>query len=172
MPPVTPTLSSSAALEVVVTTTFNAVNGDEVGIITTLGFQCIKFSGNSGYGLSQWQTTLQCNVVSHCLIPYLEWSLNFNLHALSPCYIVPRFPVKISRNVSWISLQWRIISTMMSQITSVSIVYLIFCSGADQRKYQSPASLAFVSGIHRWPVNSPHKGPVTRKMFSFDDVTY
>ena len=25
-------------------------------------------------------------------------------------------------------------------------------------------------GIHRWPVNSPHKGPVTRKMFPFDDV--
>ena len=27
-----------------------------------------------------------------------------------------------------------------------------------------------VWGIHRWPVNSPHKGPVTRKFFSFDDV--
>ena len=27
-----------------------------------------------------------------------------------------------------------------------------------------------VRGIHRWPVNSPHKGPVTRKMFPFDDV--
>ena len=26
------------------------------------------------------------------------------------------------------------------------------------------------AGIHRWPVNSPHKGPVTRKMFPFDDV--
>ena len=25
-------------------------------------------------------------------------------------------------------------------------------------------------GIHRWPVNSPHKGPVTRKMFPLDDV--
>ena len=25
-------------------------------------------------------------------------------------------------------------------------------------------------GIHRGPVNSPHKGPVTRKMFPFDDV--
>ena len=28
----------------------------------------------------------------------------------------------------------------------------------------------FVSGIHRWLVNSPHKGPVTWKMFPFDDV--
>ena len=41
---------------------------------------------------------------------------------------------------------------------------------ADQRKYQNSASLAFVRGIHQWPVNSPHKGPVTRKMFPFDDV--
>ena len=37
-------------------------------------------------------------------------------------------------------------------------------------EYQSSLSLAFVQGIHRWPVNSPHKWPVTRKMFSFDDI--
>ena len=45
-----------------------------------------------------------------------------------------------------------------------------FIQDADQRKHQSSASLAFVWGIHRWPVNFPHKGPVTRKMFPFDDV--
>ena len=44
------------------------------------------------------------------------------------------------------------------------------CSGTDQRKHQSSASLASVRGIHRWPVNSLHKGPVTWKMFPFDDV--
>ena len=38
------------------------------------------------------------------------------------------------------------------------------------RKHQSSASLAFVWEIHRGPVNSPHKWPVTRKMFRFDDV--
>ena len=38
------------------------------------------------------------------------------------------------------------------------------------KKHQSSASLVFVWGIHRWPVNSPHKGPVTRKMLPFDDV--
>ena len=38
-----------------------------------------------------------------------------------------------------------------------------------RRSKKSSASLAFVRGIHRWPVNSPHKGPVTRKMFPFDD---
>ena len=57
-----------------------------------------------------------------------------------------------------------------SQITSLTIVYSIIYSDADQRKHQSSASLAFVRGIHRGPVNSPHKWPVTRKMFPFDDV--
>ena len=61
-------------------------------------------------------------------------------------------------------------TTMASQITSLVVVYSIVYSGADQRKHQSSASLAFVRGIHRWPVNSPHEGPVTQKMFPFDDV--
>ena len=56
--------------------------------------------------------------------------------------------------------------SMTSQITSITIVY----SAVYQRKHQSSASLAFVRGIHRGPVNSPHKWPVTRKMFPFDDV--
>ena len=56
------------------------------------------------------------------------------------------------------------------QITSLTIVYSTVYSGADQSKHQSSASLAFVWGIHRGPVNSPHKWPVTRKMFPFDDV--
>ena len=63
-----------------------------------------------------------------------------------------------------------IMSAIASQITSLTIVYSTVCSGIDQRKHQSSASLAFVQGIHRWPVNSPHKWPVTRKMFPFDDV--
>ena len=63
-----------------------------------------------------------------------------------------------------------IMSTLASQITGVSMVCSTVCSGADQRKHESSASLAFVGGIHRWPVNAPHKEPVTRKMFPFDDV--
>ena len=54
--------------------------------------------------------------------------------------------------------------------TSLTIVYSNVYLDADQRKHQSSASLAFVWGIHRGPVNSPHKWPVTRKMFPFDDV--
>ena len=63
-----------------------------------------------------------------------------------------------------------IMGTITSQITSLMIVYLTVYSDADQRKHQSSTSLAFVRGIHRRPVNSPHKGPVMRKMFPFDDV--
>ena len=59
---------------------------------------------------------------------------------------------------------------LASQITSLTIVFSAVYSGEDQRKHQSSASLAFVLGIHRWPVNSPHKWPVTRKMFPLDDV--
>ena len=63
-----------------------------------------------------------------------------------------------------------IMSMMSSQITGISIVCSTVGSDADQRNHQSSASLAFVRGLHRWPMNSPHKGPVTRKMYSFDAV--
>ena len=63
-----------------------------------------------------------------------------------------------------------IMGTIELQITSLTIVYSSVYSGANQRKHQSSASLAFVRGIHRWPVNSPHKWLVTRKMLPFDNV--
>ena len=63
-----------------------------------------------------------------------------------------------------------LMSALASQITGVSIVFSIVCSGADQRKHQSSASLALVREIHWWPVVSPHKGSVTRKMFTLDDI--
>ena len=58
------------------------------------------------------------------------------------------------------------ICPMASPITSLTVVYSTVHPDADQRKHQSSAPLAFVWG----PVNSPHKGPVTRKMYPFDDV--
>ena len=64
-----------------------------------------------------------------------------------------------------------VIMTMLaSQITSLPVVCSIVYSDVNQRKHQSSASLAFVREIHRGPVNFPHKWPVTRKMFPFDDV--
>ena len=59
---------------------------------------------------------------------------------------------------------------MAIQITGLSIVRSPVGSATDQRKYQSSTLLVFVQGIHRWPVISPHKRPVTRKMFPFQDV--
>ena len=87
-----------------------------------------------------------CNVISQINV--------FPLKCLKLCFLYPDV----------------IMSAIASQITGVAIVYSTFCSGADQRKHPSSASLAFVRGIHRWPVNSARKGPVTRKMFPFDDV--
>ena len=69
-----------------------------------------------------------------------------------------------------ISVQWSHNERDGVSITSLTIVYLIVYSGADQRKHQSFALLDFVRGIHRWSVNPPHKWPVTRKCFPFDDV--
>ena len=77
-----------------------------------------------------------------------------------------------SASVSNICLHYNdvIMGAIASQITSLTIVYSIVYSDADQRKHQSSASLVFVRGNHRGPVNSPHKWPVTRKMFPFHDV--
>ena len=73
---------------------------------------------------------------------------------------IPKFIQHIYHNeigliitVKW--MQWRL-----------TIVYSTVYLGADRRKHQSSASLTFVRGIHRWPVNSPHKGPVTRENVS------
>ena len=97
---------------------------------------------------------------------------------------LPSLMTCIYRNIIIIVLYWRdwclvlflahyndvIMGAIASQITSITIVYWTVYSDADQRKHQSPASLLFVRGIHRGPANSPHKWPVTRKMFPFDDV--
>ena len=92
--------------------------------------------------------------------------------------VAGEFPAQMASNVEKFPFHWHtrvsyhysdvIMSEMASQITGVSIVYLAVCSGADQRKHQSSASLVIVQGIHRWPVN--YKGPVMRNIIPFDDV--
>ena len=89
----------------------------------------------------------------------IKWSLNWD-----------EIPRNVIRHSSLCHFDDVIMSTIASQITSLTIVYSAIYSCADQSKHQSSASLAFVWGIHRGPVNSPHKWPVTRKMFPFDDV--
>ena len=65
-----------------------------------------------------------------------------------------------------------IMGVMASQITSLTIVHSTIYLEANQRKHQTSASLAFVQGIHRWPVNSPYKWPVTQKMFHLMTSSY
>ena len=85
-------------------------------------------------------------------------------------------PSEIIQNGRWVCFKFLlhysdvIMGVMASQITSLTIVYSTVYPGANQRKHQSSASLAIVRRIHRWPVHSPNKGPVTRKIFPFDDV--
>ena len=99
-----------------------------------------------------------------CLVEILVGNIKIYLYFISFAGIAMEQVVQILHysNV--------IMSAMASQITSASIVYSTVCSGADQRKHQGFASLAFVRGIHRWLVDSPRKGQVTWKMFPFDDV--
>ena len=121
-------------------------------IILTLTYHCIHAATIKPYQDLAW----------YCLS---RWRLDMSIHTLLPQWCIP---------VTLITLLFHyndvIMSTMASQITSLTIVYSIAYLSADQRKHQSSAILAFVRGIHRRPVNSPHKRSVTRNMFPFDDV--
>ena len=106
-------------------------------------------------------------------------------HKLSPRAFIKGVPTKARHwvlhsstfSIAWIGklmvnlLAWTLVllvphyndvimSTMTSQVTSLTIVYLAMYSGTEQRKHQRSTSQAFVRGIHWWLVNSPHKGPV------------
>ena len=76
----------------------------------------------------------------------------------------------VNESFSWHHYNDVMMGATASQITSLTKFYSTVYLSADQRKHQSSTSLAFVREIHQWPVNSPHKAPVTRKMFPFDDV--
>ena len=63
-------------------------------------------------------------------------------------------------------------SAIASQITSITIVYWTVDSDADQRKHKSSASLGFWAGNSPGTGEFPHKWPVTRKIFPFDDIMW
>ena len=94
----------------------------------------------------------------------LKISITQTLLSLKVLEIINRLSTTMEMYLTlYIMYSDAIITGMASQITSLTIVYSIVCLGTDLRKHQSSTSLAFVWGIHRWPVNSPHKGPVTQK---------
>ena len=126
--------------------------------------------------------TVSCNVwaryfcVEFHIYP-LIFPTEYLAHTLKDIQFIERWQFKNSRIYEPVSVLRRpqhyddvIMTAIASQITSITIVYSTVYSSAHKRKHQSPASLAFVQGFHRGPVNSPHKWPVTRKMFPFDDV--
>ena len=115
-----------------------------------------------------------------------EGNVSLNTHDINPLVVFENFDIwnqnyishgKINTSLFQALFQLSALhysdvirSAMASQITSLVIVYSTVYWGADQRKHKSSASLAFEMGIHRWSVNSPHKGPATQNMFPFDNV--
>ena len=139
-----------------------------------------KISNRQNIGpwkIKRWIKSCLC----YTQYPHINGSLS--VHCICTFYLLQ---YQISYTVNWVIVSLYnslslfryqainycdvIMGAVASQITSLTIDYSILYSDADQRKHQSSASLAFVRGIHRGPVNSPHKWPVTRKMFPFDDV--
>ena len=95
-------------------------------------------------------------------------SINIILNILPPTWFnVITILMLPSYRSKWFKHHYNdvIMGAIASQITSLTIVYSTVYSGADQRIHKSYASLAFVWGIHRGLVNSPHQWPVTRKCF-------
>ena len=79
-----------------------------------------------------------------------------------------------SRQQEWItevSLQWRHNEHhSVSNHQSLDCLLIHLFSRTWKIHIKNSASLAFVRGIHWWPVDYPHKWPVTRKIFPFYDV--
>ena len=104
----------------------------------------------------------------HCFAPNKRYHLNCApcmVHGFDSCFLVWN-----THGCNTWTLQWRHNGRDSVSNHQPRECLLIRLIRQDQRKHQSSASLAFVRGIHRRPVNSPHKGPVMRKMFPFDDV--
>ena len=127
--------------------------------------------------LCNWKSCLLCymkDVVLHCSI-FFKWNKLVRVRVRVRVHQHDKSKIGLTEFKVWPVLYHYndvIMGLIASQITSLTIVYSTVYSDVDQRKHQSSASLAFVRGIHRGPVNSPHKWPVTRKMFPFDDIFY
>ena len=150
--------------------------------ILTFSFKNMRLKVSSA---KRWPICLGLNVLSEMDISFRHklfinqkesWSegLVINIWYISHIKRVQFSNVMLRQQVHspieawWCAYHYSVIlGSIASQITSLTIVYWSVYSGADQRKHQSSA---FVRGIQRTPVTSPHKGPVTRKMFLFDDV--
>ena len=122
--------------------------------------------------------SIRCHCRFFLIIPHIDglvWDCSSCSLALADRYIAAEFRVDVRTCVylhmhRFLYYDDVIMGAMASQIISLTIVYSTVYSYTDQRIHQSSASLAFMRGIHLGPVNSPHKWPITREMFPFDDV--
>ena len=125
-------------------------------------FSWIFVSTSSDFQKSTWHLRIS---------DYIHVVASYILRYTTEVYCIPSKSVGVHCvNQQWTHYSDVIMNAMASQFTSLAIIYSTVYSNADQRKHQSSASLAFVREFHRWSVNSPHKGTVTRTMFPFDDV--
>ena len=116
-----------------------------------------------------------------CILHYLLRNV-FSLFQGWPC--VGFDVILLKPHISWLQYDLTGTGSDHANVITVTSWWVRWClksptsplftepliQGTDHRKHQSSASLFFVWQIHRWPVISSHKGPVTRKMFSFHDV--
>ena len=122
--------------------------------VTRLPLQQHAQNGNIWNAVENWYEKCTYSFVFLKLLDIIQWNHGqLHVSCLAP-----------------ISYQGRHNECKDVSITGVSIFCSTFCPGAHQRKYQSSAWLAFVRGSHRWHVNSPQKGQVTRKSFPYHDV--
>ena len=122
--------------------------------------------------IHQWLVAWLTIIHVKWLVTYgvVIWILDVGTHQLSK-WDLWNYGVESSWKILYSNpLLWRHNGHSSVSNHQLTIVYTTVYSDADQSKHQSSASLAFVWGIHRGPVNSPHKWPVTRKMLPFDDV--
>ena len=101
---------------------------------------------------------------SRCQLMSLQFLHIIDKYDTRPIYAVNACAKFVLMTRKWNTTKWNfnhagnvhysyvIMSAMASQITGVLIVCLNVCSVADQRKHQSPVSLAFVRGFtgDRW----------------------
>ena len=132
---------------------------------------CKPHVGLGGSGASLWTDCLYMFKMMYFIPHVTEIKNTTTIQTLRDTIFV----FSVNTKVRYVLVRWfhysDIITSMMaSQITNITIVHSTIYSGADQRKNESSPSLGFVRGIHRWPVNSPPKGPVMQKMFLFHDV--
>ena len=127
------------------------------------------FRADSWFAPSQWETSLQSNAVSHWLGANLESALYVDWW-ISYSYLSTQFSCWVT--VSMACEQYRVMSQERHGVSDHRPFNCPFniLFGLTSKKHQKSNHWSFVKGIHRWPVISPHEGPVMRKAFPYHDV--